>query len=111
MFRKRVEIYKKRDRENWELMKKVLKEAGIPSLRAGHYQQDNIIACGCGAKLDPRNFGSKGKIDRDIYWIRVPEEEVEKAKEVLRTNGLVPVVDQDLLLDASLRVKPRQDVF
>lgn len=111
MFKKRVDIFKKRDKESWLEMKKVLKEAGLEGVKAGHYQQDTIIACGCGAKLDPRNFGSKGKIDREIYFIKVLEEDEKKAQEILKSQGLVPLVDQELMLDASLRTKPVQNVF
>ncbi len=111
MFKKRTEVFKKRDREGWLQMKAVLKESGLSGVKSGHYQQDTVIACGCGAKLDPRNFGDRGKIDRDIYWIRVNAEDEAKAVEILKKNGLVPQVDEDILLDASQRKKPVQDVF
>ena len=40
-------------------------------------------ACGCGAKLDHRDFGPNGKIDRLTYYISVKPEDVERAKELL----------------------------
>ena len=108
LFRKRVPVYKKRDKEVWNEMKKVLKEAAVPGMRSGHYLQETVMGGGCGAKLDPRDFGPKGKIDREIYWIEVPVEEEENAKEILRRNGLVPQLEDDVLLDAALR-KKRED--
>ncbi len=66
---------------------------------------------GCGAKLDPRDFGGHGRIDRDIYWVSVIQGDEEKAQEILRRNGLVAEVEADVLLDAALRKKPKQDFF
>ena len=106
LFVKRVDIFKKRDKETWLEIKKALQEAGIPGVRTGHYLQETVMGGGCGAKLDPRDFGGKGRIDRDIYWVRVPEEEEARAREVLRRNGIVPVVEENVLLDAALRKKP-----
>ena len=107
--RKRTPVFKKRDREGWEEMKKVLKDAGIPGIRSGHYLQETVMGGGCGAKLDPRDFGGKGKIDRDIYWIEVPVEEEAHVKEVLLRNGLVAAVEEDVLLDAALRKKQKNN--
>jgi len=109
--KKRVDIFKKRDREGWLQIKNALKEAGLPGVRSGHYLQETVMGGGCGAKLDPRDFGSKGKIDRDIYWVSVLQEDEEKAREILRQNGLVPVTEDDVLLDAALRKKPKEDYF
>lgn len=105
MFEKRVEIFKKRDRETWLQIKAALKEAGLRGVRAGHYLQDVVMAGGCGAKLDPRDFGGKGKIDRDIYWVKVIEADREKALDILRKNGLVAGIEDEnvLMTDAALR--------
>ena len=103
---KRVPIFKKRDRETWLQIRSALREAKLPGLKSGHYLQETVMGGGCGAKLDPRDFGGKGRIDRDIYWVRVPEEEEARAREVLRRNGIVPVVEENVLLDAALRKKP-----
>jgi len=111
MFEKRVEIFKKRDRETWTQIKAALKEAGLPGVRAGHYLQETVMGGGCGAKLDPRNFGGHGTIDRDIYWVKVIAGDEEKAREILRQNGIVPVVEKDVLLDAALRKRPKEDYF
>lgn len=105
MFEKRVDIFKKRDRETWLQIKRALKDAGLRGVRSGHYLQDVVMAGGCGAKLDPRDFGGKGKIDRDIYWVKVIAGDEEKAKEILRQNGIVAGLEDeyDLMTDAALR--------
>ena len=111
MFEKRVEIFKKRDRETWMQIKTALKEAGLPGVKAGHFLQETVMGGGCGAKLDPRNFGGHGTIDRDIYWVKVIAADEEKAREILRQNGIVPVVEKDVLLDAALRKRPKEEYF
>ena len=109
MFEKRVDLFKKRDRETWLQIKTALKEAGLRGVRAGHYLQETVMGGGCGAKLDPRDFGARGKIDRDIYYVSVIAADEEKARDILRRNGLVPEVEENVLLDAALRKKPHDD--
>jgi hypothetical protein len=111
MFEKRVDIFKKRDKETWLQIKTALKEAGLPGVKSGHYLQETVMGGGCGAKLDPRNFGAKGVIDRDIYWVKVIAGDEEKAREILRQNGIVTEVQDDVLLDAALRKRPKEDYF
>lgn len=111
MFEKRVDIFKKRDKETWLQIKTALKEAGFPGVKSGHYLQETVMGGGCGAKLDPRNFGAKGVIDRDIYWVKVIAGDEEKAREILRQNGIVTEVQDDVLLDAALRKRPKEDYF
>lgn len=111
MFEKRVEIFKKRDRESWQQIRAALKAAGLRGVRAGHYLQETVMGGGCGAKLDPRDFGARGRIDRDIYWVKVPEAQEQAARDILRRAGLVPTVEQDLLVDAALRKRPTDDYF
>ena len=100
MFEKRVYIFKKKDRETWQEVKKALQEGGLAGVKAGHYLQETVMGGGCGAKLDPRDFGSKGRIDREIYWVKVIEGDEEKARDILRRNGIVPVIETDLMTDA-----------
>ena len=107
LFQKRVPIFKKRDRETWQQIRDTLREAGMEGVKAGHYLQETVMGGGCGAKLDPRDFGGRGRIDRDIYWVEVPAEQEAEAREVLRQNGIVPVVEENVLLDAALRKKPK----
>ena len=109
MFEKRVDIFKKRDRETWLQIKKALKEGGLKGFRAGHYLQETVMGGCCGAKLDPRDFGGHGRIDREIYWVDVRQSDEEKARDILRQNGIVPVVEENVLLDAALRKKPKED--
>lgn len=111
MFEKRVEIFKKRDRETWQQIRDALREAGLPGVKAGHYLQETVMGGGCGAKLDPRDFGGHGRIDRDIYWVAVKADDEEKAREILRRSGIVPVVEENVLLDAALRKRPKEDFF
>lgn len=111
MFEKRVEIFKKRDRETWQQIRDALREAGLPGVKAGHYLQETVMGGGCGAKLDPRDFGGHGRIDRDIYWVAVKADDEEKAREILRRSGIVPEVEKDVLLDAALRKRPKEDFF
>ena len=111
LFRKRVPIFKKRDRDTWKQIRAALKEEGLKGARSGHYLQETVMGGGCGAKLDPRNFGAKGVIDRDIYWVKVIAGDEEKAREILRQNGIVTEVQDDVLLDAALRKRPKEDYF
>ncbi len=109
MFEKRVDIFKKRDKETWLQIRSALKEAGFRGMRSGHYLQETVMGGGCGAKLDPRDFGGHGRIDREIYWVDVIKGDEEKALEILRRSGIVPVVEENVLLDAALRKKPHDD--
>ena len=77
LFRKRVPIFKKRDRETWKQIRAALKEEGLKGARYGHYLQETVMGGG---------------------W------------EILRRRGIVPVVEENVLLDAALRKKPADDV-
>ena len=97
LFAKKVTIFKKKDKASWQKIKDVLKASGFKGVRASHYEIDSLSACGCGSKLDPRNFGAKGKIDRDVYFIDVREEDLTRAEEIISQNGLKLEIDDDLL--------------
>ena len=101
-FEKKVTIFKKKDKETWSQIKDALKEAGIDA-NASHYFADTVAAGGCGSKLDPRNFGAKVTIDRDIYVIKVKEADQEAALSAIRAKGLVTVVDEQAAVDAALK--------
>jgi len=45
--------------------------------------------------LDPRDFGAKGKIDRDIYYVDVRKDDAERAAAVLQANGIEIAVEGD----------------
>ena len=103
MFDKRELIFAKRDRDAWQKIRRVLKEAGDFGVRAGHYQQESVVSCGCGAHLDPRDFGPRGKIDREIYWVKVIRGREEDARTLLRSHGIEPEIDETVKLDAPHR--------
>lgn len=82
LFEKREEVFCRRDRAGWTAVKSALKAAGIRGVKAWHYEAEPPVG-GCGCKLDIRNFGPKGRIDREMYVVTVPVSECEKAKSVL----------------------------
>ena len=96
LFAKKVTIYKKKDKATWQKIKDVLKSSGIKGVKAGHYAIDSLSACGCGSKLDPRNFGTNGKIDRDVYYIDVREEDLTRAQEIISQNGINAEIINDV---------------
>ncbi len=98
MFEKRALLYEKKDGETWRRIRSLLKEGGFAGVRAGHYLHE--VGCGCGAKLDPRDFNGKGKIDREIYWVKVPTADLERAAAFLREKGVEPEVDETVTMDA-----------
>ena len=94
-FTKKVTLFKKKDRETWQKVKDTLKASGFKGVRASHYPIESLNACGCGAKVDPRNFGAGGRIDRDIYFVDVKEEDFTRAQEILTQNGIVATVEEN----------------
>ena len=56
---------------------------GDSVLGQGKSGRDEAPACGCGAHLDIRDFGPNGKIDRNIYTLRVPVSEMDDALPIL----------------------------
>lgn len=82
-FEKRKTVFEERNKALWEKAKQILAQAGIQDMKVGYYEKEPPM-CGCGAKLDPRNFSEKGYIDRNYYYILVPATEYEKAKEILQ---------------------------
>lgn len=92
LFEKKMDFYRKKDRKTWEQLKEALKKEGIRHISTGHYFGDSVAPNGIGGFLDPRNFGPEGQIDRDIYYILVPESEFEAAKNAARRHGLAAEV-------------------
>ena len=107
MFEKRVMIFEKRDKAAWTRVRAALKAAGVRGVRSGHYSHEDVTVGGCGAKLDPRDFGKNGKIDREIYWVRVPEKDAEAILAGLAAEGIVPEVDETVNLSAPERAQRR----
>ena len=84
LFIRKLKVYEaKGKKQEWKNLRKVMKEAGIRQISADRWQDESPV-CGCGAKLDVRDFGPNGRIDRDIYTIRVPESELGKAQELVK---------------------------
>ena len=96
-FAKKITVFKKKDKETWKQIKDLLKAEGFKGARASHYSAESLCACGCGSKLDPRNFGANGYIDRDIYFVDVKEEDVERARALFSQHGINAVVDDDVV--------------
>ncbi len=70
------------DRKRWKAARDRLKAAGIKIMESGFYETEPPV-CGCGAKLDHRDFGPNGKIDRKTSYLSVRPEDLDRAKEVL----------------------------
>jgi len=82
MFDKYIIVFEvKGNRKLWEEVIAILKDAGFPLKKA--IWQDEIGAVGCGPAIDPRNFGEKGRIDRDVYTVRVREKDREAALKLI----------------------------
>ena len=70
------------DKPRWKEARQRLKENGVKIMETGYYETDPPL-CGCGAKLDLRDFGPNGKIDRLTYYISVRPEDAERARALL----------------------------
>ena len=88
LFEEKKLIYRKRDKETYLKIKSILKENNINGIKYGHYLQEDIIAGGCASQLDPRDLGPNGKIDRDIYYIKVPASKYNTICNLIFQNGI-----------------------
>lgn len=95
---KKVTIFQKKDKETWKKIKKALKEEGVKHVSSGHYFADSVSVNGIGGMVDPRDFAVGHMVDRDIYYIEVPESVKDAAVAAAKKHGLVPVVDESLSL-------------
>ena len=83
LFGKRETVFQVRgDRIRWKTACETLKAAGIKIMESGSYEGEMPI-CGCGAKIDRRNYGPNGWIDRRIYYIAVRPEDEARARDML----------------------------
>ena len=97
LFGKRERVYEVwGDKPRWKAARQRLKDSGIKIMETGYFETEPPV-CGCGAKLDHRDFGPNGRIDRLTYYISVRPEDAARARELLG----------DLLADAP---PPRQPV-
>lgn len=107
LFERRVPVFRKKDRAGWEAVKEALAEAGI-DCKAGHYNGELLFGCGCGAKIDPRNHGKNGAIDREVYFVEVRPDRHEAALAALASRGLAPEVDEHPTMDAAERLRQKE---
>ena len=82
LFEKKESVFREKNKTAWLAARTALKNGGITGVRAGSIETEPPV-CGCGAKLDIRDFGPKGKIDRNFYYIDVAEADVPRARELL----------------------------
>ena len=85
LFGKREVVYEVQGldgKSRWKAAREALKGAGVQIMEASS-REGEIPLCSCGAKIDRRNYGPNGWIDRRIYYIAVRPEHAEQAKAVL----------------------------
>lgn len=98
LFGKREIVFKTTgDKERWKSAKEALKSAGIRVMEAGSYESEEPL-CSCGAKIDRRNYGPYGWIDRRTYYLAVRPEDVGQACAVLVTAVGAPLVGDELVV-------------
>ena len=83
--------------DRWKSAKEALKAADIRIMEAGSYEGE-VPICSCGAKIDRRNYGEHGWIDRRNYYIAVRPEDADAAKEVLLAAVGAPLVSDKLVI-------------
>lgn len=108
MFEKKVPVYRKRDRETQEKIKEALDAAGVWN-KCSHYEQEDIPVGGYSA-MDPRNFGKKGRVDREVYAVYVKAADEERALSAIRKAGLVTEVKTpgELTAQAADKIRNRK---
>ena len=83
LFGKREVVFKVQgDKARGKAARAAVETAGIQIMEAYSYEGD-IPLCSCGAKIDRRNYGPNGWIDRRIYYMAVRPENAEQAKVLL----------------------------
>lgn len=98
LFGKREIVFKTvGDKPRWQGAKEALKTAGIKIMEAGSHESEPPI-CSCGAKIDRRNYGPYGWIDRRAYYVAVRPEDVERAQAVLLEAVGAPLMSDDLVV-------------
>ena len=72
------------DKDRWQAAKAALAAAEIKIMEA-LTRESELPICSCGAKIDRRNHGPNGWIDRRVYYIAVRPEDTDKARAVLQS--------------------------
>ena len=108
LFEKKVPVYRKRDRETRDRIREALDQAGIWN-KCTHYEQEEIPVGGYSA-MDPRNYGKRGRIDREVYVIYVKDSAKELALQAIRDAGLVTQVmtPKELTSEAADKIRNRK---
>ena len=98
LFGKREIVFKTvGDSERWKAARAALKAAGIKIMEAGSHESEEPI-CSCGAKIDRRNYGPYGWIDRRAYYVAVRPEDVGQANAVLLSAVGGPLISNELVV-------------
>lgn len=83
LFGKREIIYEVQgEKEAWKQAREALRAADIRIMEASSREGETPL-CSCGAKIDRRNYGPNGWIDRRIYYIAVRPEDAARARALL----------------------------
>lgn len=82
-FGQRETVFKEKNKPLWTEIRKALKAHGVKGVYATTVDGE-MPTCGCGAKLDIRDFGPNGKIDRNLYCIRVPASESNRVRDIIQ---------------------------
>ena len=108
LFEKKVPVFRKRDKAAQEKIREALDAAGIWN-RCSHYEQEEIPVGGYSA-MDPRNYGKKGRIDREVYVVNVKAADQERALDAIRSAGLVTEVKtpKELTSEAADKIRNRK---
>lgn len=83
IFGKRELVFQEKDKLRQQRCKQLLEESGIKIMETGFYETEAPV-CGCGPKLDLRDFGPNGPIDRRTYYISVRPEDAPRARALLK---------------------------
>jgi hypothetical protein len=83
LFGKRKVVFETPDRALYQQAKELLRQSDVELMESGARETEAPV-CGCGARLDPRNFGAGGPVDRNLYYLAVRPEDIPRAQEVLR---------------------------
>ena len=103
LFGKRETVFKTAGgKDRWTMARETLKSAGIQVMEAGSYEGE-IPICSCGAKIDRRNYGPNGWIDRRVYYVAVRPEDTERARAVLLDAVGAPLESDELVLPVKKR--------
>lgn len=74
------------EKDVWKQAKQTLQAADIKIMEAASREGETPL-CSCGAKIDRRNYGPNGWIDRRIYYIAVRPGDAARAKELLSLSA------------------------